>query len=380
MKKSQDLSILSLSLITGIATLLSAAIPSLAAYYPAHDLRSIESLVTIPSLGSIFTIIFNPFFVKRWGMKKTVLLGILLVMISGVLPFFMTKFTVVFLSRFLLGLGIGLFSPHAISLISLFYEGEKKATLLGLQVGISALGNAIFLLLAAIVIHYQWQSIYLLHLLLVPIFFLIVKFVPDVPTPVTLEKNKFRLTISKPATGYLGLCLWTFIIIFGVQLKVPTLLANLEQGNLALGGLTLSLMNIMGLFAGLLFGILLKRFHYRLLVFGYLGAGMMVLLLAVSSNVLLSMLSAILFNFIYSFTGPYIILRLNTFTPTHEIVKINSLFSLMIIGSQFLAPLFWNTFSQFTHASTAQLLLSIATMLLVTGSVVGYLLREKLAN
>ncbi|AKG35804.1 MFS transporter [Paenibacillus durus] len=377
MKKAQDISILSLSLITGVATLLSASIPSLVEYYSNYHLGSIESLVTVPSLGSIFTIIFNSFFVKKMGMKKTVLLGIFLVTISGVLPFFMSNFVVVFLLRFVLGLGIGLFSPHAISLISIFYEGQKKATLLGMQVGISALGNSIFLLLAAIVIHYHWQSIYLLHLILIPIFFLIFKFVPEVPTQVTHEKTGNRFAISKQAVIYLSLCLWTFIIIFGVQLKVPTLLSGLENGNTSLGGLTLSLMNLMGLFAGVLFGFLLKRFHYRLFAFGYIGAGIMVLVLALSSNVILSMISAILFNFIYSFTGPYIILQLNTFTPNHEIAKINSLFSLMIIGSQFIAPIFWNTFSTIINASTIQLLLYIAIMLIGTGLLVGYNLKEK---
>lgn len=377
MNRRQDLSVLSLSLITGAATLLSAAIPYLTNYYSAASVGTIESLVAIPSLGSILTIVLNGWIVKKLGMKQTVLAGVLIAAIFGMLPFIISALPLVFLFRFILGLGIGLFSPHAISLISLLYDGQKKATLLGLQVGITALGNAAFLLLASLIISRSWQSIYLLYGFLLVVFWLVVKFVPDRPLPSADHRQTSKFNISGKALVYLVLCLWTFVIIYGVQFKIPTLLAGLPDGNEAMGGLTLSLMNLAGLFAGLSFGPLLKKFPRSLFVVGYLGAGLMVLLLALSTNSMVSMTSAIAFNFVYSFTGPFIILQLNTFTPKEEIVKINSLFSLVIIGSQFVSPIFWNTFIRLFAVSTNQLLMWIAALLGITALVVRLTLLRK---
>lgn len=370
MNKRQDFSVLSLSLITGAATLLSAAIPYLTNYYSDTSVGTIESLVAIPSLGSILTIVLNHLVVKKLGMKRTVLLGVLIAAIFGMLPFVISSLPFVFLFRFILGLGIGLFSPHAISLISLLYDGQKKATLLGLQVGITALGNALFLLFASMIISKNWAYIYLLYGSLLVVFWLVVQFVPDRPLPSASKQQASKPRISSKSAAYLLLCLWTFMIIYGVQFKIPTLLAGLPDGNEALGGVTLSLMNLAGLFAGLSFGPLLKRFPRSLFIAGYLGAGIMVLLLAFSTKSLVSMVSAIAFNFVYSFTGPFIILQLNTFTPKEEIVKINSLFSLVIIGSQFVAPIFWNTFIRVFAVSTNQLLVWIAVFLGITGAAV----------
>ncbi|OJG76278.1 hypothetical protein RV10_GL003884 [Enterococcus pallens] len=319
----------------------------------------------------------NGWIVKKLGMKQTVLVGVLIAAIFGMLPFIISALPLVFLFRFILGLGIGLFSPHAISLISLLYDGQKKATLLGLQVGITALGNAAFLLLASVIISRSWQSIYLLYGFLLVVFWLVVKFVPDRPLPSADHPQTSKFNISGKAFVYLVLCLWTFVIIYGVQFKIPTLLAGLPDGNEAMGGLTLSLMNLAGLFAGLSFGPLLKKFPRSLFVVGYLGAGLMVLLLALSTNSMVSMTSAVAFNFVYSFTGPFIILQLNTFTPKEEIVKINSLFSLVIIGSQFVSPLFWNTFIRVFAVSTNQLLMWIAALLGLTALVVRLTLLRK---
>lgn len=368
-KKLLDTSILSLSLITGIATLLSAAIPFLEEYYPTVSTGAVESLVTVPSLGSVISILLNPFIVKKIGLKKTVLTGILGTAFFGTIPFLVEGFTFIYCSRFLMGLGVGLFSPHAISLIALNYTGQKKAVLLGLQVGMSALGNALFLFLAALLVQNNWHFIYLLHLSLLVIFLLIWRFVPDNKQ---LRNAHPEQTTALPgaAVAYLVIGLWTFLIIYGVQLKIPAYLAGQAGGGAATGSLTLSLMNLMGLAAGILFGPLLKRLGSSLFTAGYLTAGLAVLLLAFSRTAAVGMVAAVLFNFVYSFTGPYIVLRLNSLTPEKAIIKVNSWFSLMVIGSQFIAPLFWNLIGSTLRFGTSPLLMLIAVLLLLTGILV----------
>ncbi|EOI55461.1 MFS transporter [Enterococcus gilvus] len=372
MKKNQDISILSVSFITGVATLLTAAIPNLTLYFEDYSLGMIESLVTVPSVGAMITIILNNYFSKKLGIKRVLEIGILIAIVAGTLPLFVDYLPIIYASRFVLGLGIGLYSPHAISLIALFYTAQKKSTFLGLQVGITAAGNALFLLLASLIVRYQWQLIYGLYFLLVPVLLMIIKFVPSIEN-LKESKDRTKKTLSKNILFYLFLCLVTFIIIYGVQLKIPTLFTELSNGNTAIGGTVLSIMNLAGLFAGIAFGQLIKKISNWVFVLGYTGAALMVFVMTFSNVVWLSIVSAILFNFVYSFTGPFIVLKLNSLADSSQVVTVNSMFTLIIIGSQFIAPIIWNTLGSIVNGATKEILMIIAFTLVILSIFTTYL-------
>lgn len=376
MKKIQDISVLSISLITGVATMLSVIIPHLVDQYPMYNLGIIESLVAVPSAGAIVTILLNAKIAEKIGLKKTVELGIIGAALSGIAPIVIQGIIPFFISRFLLGLGIGLFSPHAISFITLFYSGKKRATFLGLQVGITAAGNALFLLLANIVSNLDWTLVYLLYLLLIPILVLVIKYIPSPKIEQDTKQKESKQLFSKTIWFYFILCTLTFIIIYGVQLKIPTLFLELRKGNASLGGMVLSGMNLAGLLAGISFGVLMKKIGKWTLMLGYLGAGIKVFLLFFSKSVWLSLVSAILFNYVYSFTGPFIVLMLNTFASKEQVVRVNAIFTLIIIGSQFLAPIIWNFLGSFLQGPTASVLFLISSILLFIAISVAYLTKN----
>lgn len=84
----QKISILSLSLVTGVGTSMTVIIPLMAIQFPRQSLTSLESFVTITSLSALVTILMNDFLVRRWGIKKVVLVGLISTMIFGFLPIF----------------------------------------------------------------------------------------------------------------------------------------------------------------------------------------------------------------------------------------------------------------------------------------------------
>ncbi len=93
--------------------------------------------------------------------------GLLISAIMGLIPAITTNFTVIMVSRLGLGLGVGLFSPHAISLLTHSFTDDLRARLLGYQTGLSALGNAILLGLAGLLISLSWHAVFWLYGLLV---------------------------------------------------------------------------------------------------------------------------------------------------------------------------------------------------------------------
>lgn len=279
----QKISILSLSLVTGVGTIMTVIIPLMAIQFPRQSLTSLESFVTITSLSALVTILMNDFLVRRWGIKKVVLVGLISTMIFGFLPIFFLDFNLMMISRVLLGLGIGLYSPHAISLISLFYMGEERAYLLGIQMGIAALGNAIFLTMAGFLAKFEWSFAFLVYLFLGGIAWLIYRYVPS--TAIGNKKSVGKVpSIDYRTKKYLILCFVTFLIIWGVQLKIPTFLVQNQIYSSGRSGLLLSSMNIAGMIAGFLFGFFFEKLKNNLLPLGFIGAGIAICGMAMSQT------------------------------------------------------------------------------------------------
>lgn len=364
---SRKIGILSISTVTGAASILSIVIPNLYQTYTNHPVSQVESLVTIPSFSALFMILLNDRISKKVGIRKTVLSGLLLSAIAGIFPFFISSFMGIFLSRILFGLGIGLFSPHAISLIPFFYEGKERATLLGFQMGITALGNALLFFLAGILTSGYWKNIFLVYLFLLFICFLVFKTVPE-PIKEEEEVQATSGKINKQVFELIILCFFTFLIIWGVQLKIPTLFSERNFGGSGLASTVLAVMNVAGMFAGLVFGKLHQRLKFWVLPLGFLGACVAVLLLSFTHEMYVAIFVAIFFNFIYSFTGPYIVLKINTISDSSVLTRVNSLVTIAMISSSFIAPFFWNSFSNMIGGDTTfNVLLLAAGMLFIIG-------------
>ena len=75
------------------------------------------------------------FLVRFLGEKVAILSGLLLTLVSGVLPMFASVYTPILNSRFLIRLSIGTFNSLAVSLIPEFYsqDEEEMATMIGYQ-------------------------------------------------------------------------------------------------------------------------------------------------------------------------------------------------------------------------------------------------------
>lgn len=378
--KLTALSILSISMVSGVSTLIIGVIPQLANEFPNLPLVWSEWLVTAANLSALLTLLLNPRLSAYFGARKVVISGLLISMITGALPFILHDFTLLMLSRILLGLGIGLFSPHALSLIARVYHGELRARLLGYQTGLTALGNAVFLALAGSVILLSWRAVFLLYLLLGGVAWLVTKFVPHTTTKTTLRQLQPRLPRTKWWLTVLAFV--TYVLIWGVQLKLPSLFAQRGFGDAGVVSWTLAVMNIGGLAAGLTFGALYRHWHHYILLIGYAGAASAVLGLLLAPNAISAMVAAILFNFIYSYTGPYLIFRGHAGLAPEQIDVMSRNLTIATVISAFFAPLMWNLVGKVGPGSTTvnSLLWMSGTLLLLAGGLEVWFKLSKLTH
>ncbi len=164
--------LLSISILLTSANAVAGTIPLMARQFPSVPLSQIESLTTVPSLSILIFVVLSNWIAKKIGNKLTVLIGVLIVLIAGLIPSVATSFWVILGSRFLLGAGVGLFNAMAYSLISAYYTGAKRQTMMGYQGSVNSLGNILMFLISSFLIGFGWRQVYLYYLIAIPILLL----------------------------------------------------------------------------------------------------------------------------------------------------------------------------------------------------------------
>lgn len=82
-------------------------------------------------------------------------------------------------SRAILGVGIGLANPLAVSLIGEFFEGELLANLMGWRTAVAGIGTSLMTLVAGQLLNISWHASYLVYLLFIPTLVFFIFFVPS---------------------------------------------------------------------------------------------------------------------------------------------------------------------------------------------------------
>src|SRR5699024_5583524 len=104
--------ILSISLILAVNAIISGAL-----IFIKDDLgitlSQAEFLVSLPSIATIIAIILSEPVSRKVGIKKCISLGLFLVGTSAFLPIISRTYISIFISRLMLGFGVGLYNGHA---------------------------------------------------------------------------------------------------------------------------------------------------------------------------------------------------------------------------------------------------------------------------
>ncbi len=298
-KLPTKLAMLSISLFLMSHLAIAPAIPKLYALYhgqnPHIGLASVESLVTIPAMMITIFVMLSHLVVATLGKKKTIQLGLVLILISGLISFFTKQFVVALMCRLLLGVGIGLYNSLSISIISDYYEGDERASMIGFRTATLNIGKALTTFIVGIVglallvgVNYT----YLVYLLVIPVYIFFSKYVPEIDTShLTLKKT----TYIDQAVGYLMLI--TFFVgisYIGATIKIPSLLVNKYHYSSFYASNMLTILAISGILIGLVFGQLTKYLNDSIMAVMILLMGLGNLIFNFATHSALFILGALL--------------------------------------------------------------------------------------
>lgn len=323
-------SLLSISILLMSHLAISPVIPQLYNLYnsqnPNIGLASVESLATIPAMMITIFVLLSNAVIKFIGKKNTVLLGLALIFIFGLVPVFTSNFKIVLISRLLLGAGIGLFNSLSISLISDFFDENTRGTMIGMRTAFLNIGKALTTFISGYLLIFGVQYTFLVYALALPIFLLFLFFVPNAEN---VHNKKVSVKFHKETIYLTLLTFFVGVSYMGATVKIPTLLVEKYSYHPSVATNMLTILAISGIFAGLLFGLLVKKFKNLTLpiMLSFMAIGS--LIFAFSNNLTLFFIGAILIGI--SFVGT---MSFNFFYISNKLENkfINFATSIVLVG------------------------------------------------
>ncbi|MCI1136450.1 MFS transporter [Enterococcus gallinarum] len=331
--------ILSISLMLTSSQAINGVIPQMKQSLGISQSQS-ELLGTAPSITVILFILLSSYFAKRIGMKKTIILGLLLAGIGGIIPVFTATFQTVLISRVILGVGLGLYNSLAVTYISSLYSGNTRATLLGIRNSMEALGQTILIFLAGVLVNINWTASFLVYAIAFPVALLFALKVPEIRDENSdIPENHVK---EKMNPMVFALVLFAILLVMNsiaISVRFASIATEIKGVNFNASNY-LALMPILGILAGFMFGSINKWIGKGTLYLGIIFFIISNLLIAVSNGNMTFLLTGL---FLSSITGswcfPFIFSNLDKVTTKNTI---NFATSLIFIGcniGNFIAPI-----------------------------------------
>ncbi|MFS1280744.1 MFS transporter [Enterococcus lactis] len=331
--------ILSISLMLTSSQAINGVIPQMKQSLGISQSQS-ELLGTAPSITVILFILLSSYFAKRIGMKKTIILGLLLAGIGGIIPVFTATFQTVLISRVILGAGLGVYNSLAVTYISSLYSGNTRATLLGIRNSMEALGQTILIFLAGVLVNINWTASFLVYAIAFPVALLFALKVPEIRDENSdIPENHVK---EKMNPMVFALVLFAILLVMNsiaISVRFASIATEIKGVNFNASNY-LALMPILGILAGFMFGPINKWIGKGTLYLGIIFFIISNLLIATSNGNMAFLLTGL---FLSSITGswcfPFIFSNLDKVTTKNTI---NFATSLIFIGcniGNFIAPI-----------------------------------------
>ena len=255
-----SIAVLSLSFVGLSYTAVTPAIASFTTAFPDIPSSIIMMIATITSLmmvpGNLISGALTP---KRVTYRSMLIFAFILMIVSGVAPFFINNFYVILIMRAVFGFALGLISPIGPSLMFSLFDKSAVATLMGFSSVVTNVGAIVFQMVGGLLAVISWQHTFLIHLIILIVLGIVLIWLPNPPAAPVSEANvpKYKMPASIWAIAFgMGMLV---LIMMPVSLNISLIIENGGLGNAATAGFTLTMNTVGGVIAGLIFGQIFKK-------------------------------------------------------------------------------------------------------------------------
>jgi MFS family permease len=223
-REVEKVAVLSVSLMRFSGEILSTVLANIALEYNNIPAMWIQLLLTISTISLIPALFLAAPLVKATSLKKATLIALVITICGGLIPFFVTSFSLMVISRVILGLGVGLLNPISAALITERYEGNEKKFLIGCRTAVASLGVVALSLIGGALTKFGWRYLVLSYLMGIPVIIFLLFFVPNFNTDnkhansfvEQPTKKSFHLTQINASLLYATVLIFFYTLVINV--------------------------------------------------------------------------------------------------------------------------------------------------------------------
>ena len=324
---------------------------------------SVQLLLTIPPLMIMLVSSIIPRLNQRYSAKSLSFFAYVLLIFSGVYPYFTRSFELLLTSRVLMGISLGILTPLSSSLPALYFsdEGEMdKAT--GIQAAFASFGGILFSYLSGLAAQFFWKDVFLVQILnLIPL--IIILIFMNKERAVTLD-DKTDFLIVKESVWINVLALISIIATITFPLNLSLYIEELTLGSSTLAGTIGSMNAFIGFIIGLLFSRINQKFKTKTVLIALGLVATSLLFMGLGTNLTSFYFFSILFGLGTSLIMPSLVTLIYREVNRSDVVSAISTLTIMMSVAQFVSPYIINPLSSLLGSAISNRL-SIAAFILI---------------
>lgn len=344
-RKMATISVLSISLSAP-----AALVPVLANLGEAYPVAGswLQLLITIPSLFMMLSSLFTDWLSRFFSMRGIAGASILLILLSGVSPYFFGTFSFLLFTRAVMGIGIGLLNTTVASLPALYFgSGKTRDTATGVQAAFISGGGILFNLLSGGLAMRHWKLVYLAQLINILPLLVVLFLMPSSKNTRNQAKSKEqcakksgRLTKEAVLIALLSFVIITMTVTF--PLNISVFVSKRSLGTAQFVGVLASINSLIGFIVGLLFAKILGKVKNYTLPIGLIITSLGFIAITFAPRPWALVLGSGVLGVGTSLISPALYARLYQEVPEKNIVPAVALLGIGSNVSQFVSPFIIN--------------------------------------
>lgn len=172
--------------------------------FPEFSPTTVMLIATMPGLFQIFPSLFYGKLANKFSKRGLLITGLILFLIGGIMPFFLSNLFAIIIFRGILGLGVGITLPLSIDIITGFFDGRERDFLIGFGTSTIACVGAIFFQVVGGMLAdaYGWNYGFLVYLFPIWILAITFLFLPEPKKQDVPNASLKEVLFKAPRTVY----------------------------------------------------------------------------------------------------------------------------------------------------------------------------------
>ena len=295
------------------ASATSPALSTIALSFPDAPATAIASIATLSSLTSMVgTVITGAVAGKYIRFRPLAMIGLAIVAVGGLIPYFSTTITQILIGRAVLGIGTGLTNPSIITLTLSLFDGKDTAKQFGRNGMATNFGAVLFQLAGGWLCNYGWRMPFMTYFAIIPVFFIVLILLPEPERIVTKDGNVKRARFSfrkvmTPHVIFWGVVHALYMAFFYPYVtQMSGIITGEGLGTAMTAAIVLSIQTGSGVLGGYLFYYVCNCFRRNTFTIGFGLCAVGYLILIFAGNVPLIAAGSIIFGIGYGILAPAI--------------------------------------------------------------------------